>query len=459
MVLESVMVCVDTSEWMRNGDLSPNRFCCQQEAVRALIQHKLRNHPENAVGLIAMAENVQTMSSVTRDDRSLIMKINSLNIEGDAKVYMRSLKTAYLALRNRPNPQSRQRIVMFIGSPLNCLEDGYAPGNLMSLAKKYKKEKLSVDFVLFGEAATDELNQKIIDFVDVLNGKDGAAGGSHVVNVPSGENIRLFDVLLRSDICRGTGDDGGGAAPVGLNGDLFGMELEDPELQMALRISLEESRQQYQQQQDREQAVAGQGEGNNNNVLDEGGDEQPIPMDVAVGGSGSAGSGAVGGQFQPLQVDPNAMTEEEQMEYALRMSLIGADGSDSVVDISGSSGGVGDSSSLLKPAPIKPSRSSMGEDGQQQAISSTTATAKTSGTQSPGTPNPTPMEVDTTGGALGGSSDVLGQLIQQPELLKKLVEELPTSRGEGDDKSKGSGKGAKDSSKKDEGQDPDQQKK
>lgn len=41
----------------------------------------------------------------------------------------------------------------------------------MKLAKKYKKEKLSIDFVLFGEAATDEKNQIITEFVDILNGK------------------------------------------------------------------------------------------------------------------------------------------------------------------------------------------------------------------------------------------------------------------------------------------------
>lgn len=47
---------VDNSEWMRNGDMSPNRLQCQQEAVRVLVQFKLRSNPENAVGLISMAK-------------------------------------------------------------------------------------------------------------------------------------------------------------------------------------------------------------------------------------------------------------------------------------------------------------------------------------------------------------------------------------------------------------------
>jgi hypothetical protein len=43
---------------------------------------------------------------------------------------MRSMKTAYLALRHRPNPHSKQRIVMFIGSPLDWLEAEYQPGDV-----------------------------------------------------------------------------------------------------------------------------------------------------------------------------------------------------------------------------------------------------------------------------------------------------------------------------------------
>lgn len=47
---------MDNSEYMRNGDLVPTRFQCQQEAIRLLIQSKLRSNPENVVGLLSMAE-------------------------------------------------------------------------------------------------------------------------------------------------------------------------------------------------------------------------------------------------------------------------------------------------------------------------------------------------------------------------------------------------------------------
>ena len=70
-----------------------------------------------------------------------------------------------------------------------------------------------------------------------------SAANSHLVVVPG--DARLFDVVLRSDICRG--EDGGvagaGAAAGGLaqaggdDADLFGLdEEEDPELQMVGRL-------------------------------------------------------------------------------------------------------------------------------------------------------------------------------------------------------------------------------
>lgn len=51
-----IIFSVDNSEWMRNGDFAPTRLQCQQDAVNLVLQCKLRANPENAVGLIAMAE-------------------------------------------------------------------------------------------------------------------------------------------------------------------------------------------------------------------------------------------------------------------------------------------------------------------------------------------------------------------------------------------------------------------
>lgn len=97
--------------------------------------------------------------------------------------------------------------------------------------------------MLFGEA-TAENNKLITDFINTLNGADGT--GSHVLVVPAGDT-KLYDALLRSPICEGTGAAGGAAA--GPVGDFGINDEDDPELAMALRISLEEQRLRQQQPQ------------------------------------------------------------------------------------------------------------------------------------------------------------------------------------------------------------------
>lgn len=94
-VLTQFFSSLDNSEWMRNGDMSPTRLQCQQEAARVLTQFKLRSHGENAVGLVSMARyfslsllfltthlsplvfthpyfsNVETLCSLTSEERKL----------------------------------------------------------------------------------------------------------------------------------------------------------------------------------------------------------------------------------------------------------------------------------------------------------------------------------------------------------------------------------------------------
>ena len=62
-----------------------------------------------------------------------------------------AINVAQLALKHRQNKMLRQRIIVFLGSPI----DG-APGmdekNLQKLAKKLKKNNVAIDFVVFGDA-------------------------------------------------------------------------------------------------------------------------------------------------------------------------------------------------------------------------------------------------------------------------------------------------------------------
>lgn len=91
---------------------------------------------------------------------------------------------------------------------------------LIKLAKKLKKEKVSVDIVSFGEEAAN--NEMLTNFINTLNGKEGT--GSHLVTVPPGPH--LADALITSPVIQG--EDGAGPSGAGYD---FGVDPnEDPEL-------------------------------------------------------------------------------------------------------------------------------------------------------------------------------------------------------------------------------------
>ena len=55
MVLEATLLCLDNSEFMRNGDYLPSRMEAQADAATAICGAKLSSNPENLVGIISMA--------------------------------------------------------------------------------------------------------------------------------------------------------------------------------------------------------------------------------------------------------------------------------------------------------------------------------------------------------------------------------------------------------------------
>lgn len=162
-----------------------------------------------------------------------------------------------MVLKHRQGKNHKMRIVVFVGSPINNEE-----GELVKQAKRLKKEKVNVDIVSFGDHGNN--NEILTAFVNALNGKDGT--GSHLVSVPRGSG--LSDALLSSPIIQG--EDGMGGAGLSGAGFEFGVDPnEDPELALALRVSMEEQRQRQEEEQRRalsESNTAGNAEGNAGNA-------------------------------------------------------------------------------------------------------------------------------------------------------------------------------------------------
>jgi len=286
MPLESTFICVDNSEHMRNGDFLPTRLQAQQDAVNLVTQSKLRSNPESAVGLMTLSE-LSVLVTLTTDSGKVLAKLHAVQPTGSIN-FIQGIKIAHLALKHRQNKNHKTRIVVFVGSPLEADES-----TLVKVAKKLKKEKVNVDIVSFGE---DEVNADALKkFIETVNGKDGT--GSHLVTIPPGPH--LSDALISSPIVQGEDGAGPNVMPSGGGGFEFGVDPnEDPELALALRVSMEEQRA-------RQQAESGGGAG---------GEE------AAAGGGGAAGTptSAAGGAA-PAASDPDS--EEALLQRALAMSM------------------------------------------------------------------------------------------------------------------------------------------
>ncbi|KAK5603050.1 26S proteasome non-ATPase regulatory subunit 4-like [Girardinichthys multiradiatus] len=298
MVLESTMVCVDNSEYMRNGDFLPTRLQAQQDAVNIVCHSKTRSNPENNVGLITMANNCEVLTTLTPDTGRILSKLHAVQPRGNIS-FCTGIRVAHLALKHRQGKNHKMRIIAFVGSPVEDNEK-----ELVKMAKRLKKEKVSVDIINFGE---EEMNtEKLTAFINTLNGKEGA--GSHLVTVPPGPS--LADALLSSPILAG---EGGAVLGLGASDFEFGVDPSaDPELALALRVSMEEQRQR-QEDEARRAAVASAAEANISSPVADESEDALLKMSVSHADSAA-----------PALPDFSRMTEEEQIAYALQMSMQGA---------------------------------------------------------------------------------------------------------------------------------------
>ncbi|KAL8168401.1 hypothetical protein V2J09_009900 [Rumex salicifolius] len=238
MVLEATMICIDNSEWMRNGDYNPNRFQAQADAVNIICGAKTQSNPENTVGILTMAgKGVRVLVTPTSDLGKILACMHGLEMGGEMNLSS-GIQVAQLALKHRQNKKQQQRIIVFVGSPVK-----YDKKTLELIGRKLKKNSVALDVVSFGEDEEGK-TEKLEALVASVNNNDS----SHFIHVPSGPSA-LCDVLISSPIFSGDGEGSGFAAAAaaaaagGVSGFDFGVDPNiDPELAMALRVSMEEER-------------------------------------------------------------------------------------------------------------------------------------------------------------------------------------------------------------------------
>ncbi|KAI1104176.1 von Willebrand factor type A domain-containing protein [Jackrogersella minutella] len=282
MPLQAAMIVVDNSESSRNGDYQPSRFDAQADAINIMFESITQSNPESSVGLMSMGgKGPEVLSTLTTERGKLLDGLHRTKKKISGSCHLATgIQIASLALKHRQNKSQRQRIIVFVCSPVADDEK-----KLVSLAKKMKKGNIDIDFVLFGDLDDDDVQKKL----EAFNTAVKAGENSHLVVVPPSGKL-LSDQLITTPILLGEGAAGGSSGMAeGGGGDFGDFDFDpsaDPELALALRMSMEEENaRQAKQAKDEEEAA----KKTNLEDIEEEGEKQPLLNEQGEpSGSGSA---------------------------------------------------------------------------------------------------------------------------------------------------------------------------
>jgi 26S proteasome regulatory subunit N10 len=235
MVLEATIICIDNSDWTRNGDYLPTRYQAQVDSAREIIQNRCENNPENSLGIMAMAgKRVEMEATLTNDESRLLNAMYNIPLSGECDITS-ALSIAILCLKHRINKNQKQRIILFVGSPVTTKAE-----NLVQIGKKLKKYNVAIDIISFGNI--DENRELLNVLLKEVNNSDN----SSILEVPLG--AYLMDSLFSSPIMgfgnnadAGMGGAGAGANPGAGQQEPIGLSQFERDMNLALQMSLQEA--------------------------------------------------------------------------------------------------------------------------------------------------------------------------------------------------------------------------
>jgi 26S proteasome regulatory subunit N10 len=145
-------------------------------------------------------KRVEVHLTLTNDLGKILATNQRINLAGECD-FLTALNISILTLKHRQNKNQKQRIIMFVGSPIkHSIED------VEQVGKKLKKYNVAVDVISFGNI--DENREIIQKFIDSVNNSNN----SSITEVPIGEYI--VDTLFSSPIMSELGNEGFNDIPI-----------------------------------------------------------------------------------------------------------------------------------------------------------------------------------------------------------------------------------------------------
>ena len=111
MPLESTIICLDTSEFMRNGDFTPTRHESQQDAANLVVGAKMQQNPESSVGVLTMASTgrgagARVLVSPTDDMGNILNSLHNASVGGQLN-FVEGVQVAQLAPETQKEQERR----------------------------------------------------------------------------------------------------------------------------------------------------------------------------------------------------------------------------------------------------------------------------------------------------------------------------------------------------------------
>ncbi|PWA68914.1 26S proteasome non-ATPase regulatory subunit 4 [Artemisia annua] len=189
---EVTVICVDNSTLVTSIYGGGGVYKAQAKAIRLYCKEKIKAHPDNEVGLLAMGE-IQGTGFVgpTRDLRGICSKLKGLLYLGQMCIPIGQALCFFL---NSKLP--KRRLLVFSGGRLSMDSD-----ELEDFAARFKAYNVAVDVVNFGVQCCPTAKKQLLEaFVAAADNN----GNSHYLYAPSGSRTSLAQQILSSPLTSGS---------------------------------------------------------------------------------------------------------------------------------------------------------------------------------------------------------------------------------------------------------------
>ncbi len=131
-------------------------------------------------------KRVETPVTLTNDVSKLLKCFKEIKVSGDSD-FITACNIAMLVLKHRQNKNQKQRILLFVASPINHKND-----DIVLLGKKLRKNNVAIDVISIGNIDTNR------EAVNLLVNTTNNSNNSHLMEVES--NQYIVDCLFGSPI-------------------------------------------------------------------------------------------------------------------------------------------------------------------------------------------------------------------------------------------------------------------